>query len=128
MVLLAAPLLSGGALVVVVGSVGGVGSGGSSGGGGAATRRLAAGAAAPLLELRVAVLAGAAEEAAGVVVGVLVEGDLEGAVGVTEDVAALAAVVAAGEVAESPPAGRVVADSRFIIGLGDEMLVEWRKT
>ena len=77
----------------------------------------AVGATTPLLELRVAVAAGAAVDAARVEVGVLVERDLKGAVGVAEDVAALAAVVAAREVGEGAPACRVVADRGLVVGL-----------
>ncbi len=79
--------------------------------------RLAVGAAPPLLELGVAVRAGAAVEAARVVAGVLVKGDLEAAVVVAKDVAALAAVVAAREVGEGPLAGRVIAYGRLHVGL-----------
>lgn len=78
---------------------------------------LARGEAAPLLELGVAVAAGAAGDAARVEVGVLVEGDLEGGVLVAEDVAALAAVVAAREVVEVALAGRVIAHCGLLVGL-----------
>lgn len=78
-------------------------------------------AAAPLLELDVAVGAGAAVESARVILGLLVEGDLVSAVGVAEDVAAPAAVVAAGEVAKGAAAGRVIAYGRVLIRLGRGM-------
>jgi len=72
---------------------------------------------APVLELGVAVAAGAAGDSPRVEVGVLVEGHLEGAVLVAEDVAALAAVVAAREVAKVPLAGRVVTNGGLVVGL-----------
>jgi len=78
--------------------------------GGGQTGGLAVGAAAPLLELGVAVRASAAVEAAGVVAGVLVQGDLETAVVVAEDVATLAAVVAARKVRKVPLACCVIAN------------------
>ena len=58
-----------------------------------------------------------AGHAARVEVGVLVEGDLKGAVHVAEYVAAFAAVVPAREVAKVSLARRVVADSGFVVGL-----------
>ena len=81
----------------------------------------AAVAAAPDLEVAVAVLARPAELAARVVVGALVEGDLEVGVRVAEDVAAAPAVVAAHEVVEEPLAGRVVAYVGLEVGLCDDL-------
>lgn len=72
-------------------------------------RRLAGCQVAPLLELGVAVATCAARHASRVEIGVLVEGNLVGAVLVAENVAAFATVVAACEVAERALAGRVVA-------------------
>lgn len=63
-------------------------------------RRLAVGPASPLLKLGIAVLTGAAWSSPGVVVRILVQGDLECAVDITEDVTASATVVTAGEVIE----------------------------
>ncbi len=77
----------------------------------------AAAAAAPLLEPVVAVGAGAHGHAARVVVGLVVERHGVGRVGVAKDVAAAPAVVAAREVVEGAPAGRVVADGGFVVGL-----------
>jgi hypothetical protein len=77
----------------------------------------AAAAALPLLELREAVRAGARRRAARVVVGVLVEGHRVRRVRVAEDVAAAPAVVPPREVAELAPAGGVVADCGFVVGL-----------
>lgn len=71
----------------------------------------------PLPELPVAVATRAAGHAAGVEIGVLVEWDLEGAVLVAKDVAALAAVVAAREVAEVSLAGRVIANGGLVVRL-----------
>lgn len=86
--------------------------------------RLAGGAGAPFFELGIAMGAGAARHAARVVVGVLVQGHLKGAVGVAKDVAALAAVVAAREVAEVSLARGMVADGRLLVRLwGMDMLV-----
>lgn len=80
-------------------------------------RRLAGCEIPPLLELCVAVAARTAWHAARVEVGVLVEGNLEAAVLVAKDVTALAAVVAAREVAEVPLAGRVIAHGGLVVGL-----------
>lgn len=69
------------------------------------------------LDLLEAVVAGARGRGARVKVGVLVEGQNQGRVRVAKDVAALAAVVAAGEVAKGALAEGVVADGRFRVGL-----------
>ena len=69
---------------------------------------MAVGTAAPLLELGEAVLARPARGATGVEVGLLVEGDLEVAVRVAEDIATLSAVVPSREIVEVPLAGGVV--------------------
>ena len=58
-----------------------------------------------------------AERAARVEIGVLVERNLEGAVLVAKDVAALAAVVAPREVAEVALASSVIAHDRLVVGL-----------
>lgn len=66
--------------------------------------------APPLFELCVTVAARAAWRAAWVEIGVLVQGNLVGAVLVTKDVATLAAVMAPREVAEMTLAGRMIAN------------------
>lgn len=71
-------------------------------------------------------VARAAEHAAGVEIAILVERDFEGAVLVAEDVAALAAVVAAGEVTKVPLAGGVIANGRLVVGLQHDMLTSAR--
>lgn len=62
-------------------------------------------------------LTGSTLEPAGVEVGILVEGDLEGAVRVTKYVAAFPAMVPSREVGEGSPACRMVAHGRLVIGL-----------
>ena len=83
-------------------------------------------AAAPRLELSVAMCAGAAHLALGVEASILVERDLEAAVVVAKDVAALAAVVAACKVGEETHAGRILALVCFMIRLYDFMLARFR--
>lgn len=72
---------------------------------------------APLLEVRVAVLASTALDALRVEACVLVERDLALRVAGAEDVTAAAAVVTAGEEAEGDGAGGVVAFGRRGVGL-----------
>ena len=74
-------------------------------------------AAAPRLELSVAMCAGAAHLALGVEASILVERDLEAAVVVAKDVAALAAVVAACKVGKVALASRIFAHDRLVVGL-----------
>lgn len=74
-------------------------------------------AAAPHLEVAVAVRAGAAQLAAGVVVCALVQGHLVRRVRVAKDVAAAPAVVASHEIVEVFFAGGVIADVGLVIGL-----------
>jgi hypothetical protein len=65
----------------------------------------------PLSELRIAVVAGAAGDPTRVEVCVLIQGHLQRAVLVAEDVATFATVVPAREVTEGALAGSVVAHS-----------------
>lgn len=83
-------------------------------------------AAPPILELRVTVRASAAHLAPGVEADVLVERDLEAAVVVAEDVAALATVVAACKVGEETHAGRILALVCFMIRLEHFMSARFR--
>lgn len=62
-------------------------------------------------------VAGTARDSAGVVVGILVEGDVESRVRVAEDVATLAAVMPPCPVVEMAHARRLVADGRISIEL-----------
>lgn len=62
-------------------------------------------------------LAGAARSSPGVVVRILVQGDLECAVGVAEDVSASATVVPAVEVVEVLLAPGIIAYRRLCVGL-----------
>lgn len=62
-------------------------------------------------------LASAARSSPGVVVRILVQGDLECAVDVAEDVSASATVVAAGEVVEVLLAPGIIAYRRLCVGL-----------
>lgn len=83
----------------------------------AAGRRLAVGPASPLLKLGITMLAGAARSSPGVVVRILVQGNLKCAVDVTEDVTASATVVTAGEVIEVLLAPGIIANRRLCVGL-----------
>lgn len=86
--------------------------------------RFAARAAAPELELVEAVAAGAAGLGTGIVIGMLVEGNFERAVGIAEDVATAAAVVSSREVGEVFVAGRLVANGGAAVGL--PMAARWQ--
>ena len=70
--------------------------------------------------------ASAAHLAPGVEADILVEWDLEAAVVVAEDVAALATVVAACKVGEETHAGRILALVCFMIRLDDCMSARFR--
>lgn len=83
----------------------------------AASGQLASSKDTPFLELHVAVAARTAGHATRVEVGVLVKRDLESAMVVAENVATLTAVMTTDKIAKMPLAGRVVADSRLLIGL-----------
>ena len=65
-------------------------------------------------------LAGAARSSPGVVVRILVQGDLECAVDVAKDVSASATMVAAGEVVEVLLAPGIIAYRRLCVGLYSE--------
>jgi hypothetical protein len=84
----------------------------------------AVGLAVPDLELLEAVVAGARRGGTGVEVGVLVERDDGAGVGVAEDVAASAAVVAPVEVVEAALADGVIADGRLGVRLKEGLVSE----
>jgi len=63
------------------------------------------------------VATGSEKRSARIELGIMIERSGKGGMRVAENVAALSAVVTAGEIAKSPLASRVITDSRFGIGL-----------